>query len=362
MASVDIIKKAQSLLAKKEYAKAANLLEPNIISFSNSFQFHYTLGLSFLYLGDIGGAELYFKKARNIKMQDINLILAQACIFLRKGQIDRSLSYCLDALDIDAQNPYARRFLLLLKKYGDTEIISQWIYNGKILRFYPPLPKKNPVFSILAVFLTLSILGLGVFFFFQKQNHAQIQRADLSALNLTLEEKANSLEKDIGTSLYRYILTVSELEKSYKKAQDAFQKNDDTLSQIEINRILNSNASFAIKQKAQLLMQYLSEPTFDSLKTKLQYADIAKDPYLYLDCWVLWSGRLSNLLRTETKSEAQLLIGYEDMKKIEGIVPVIIPANIQVDETRPLKILGKIQIVDTAIVIKIKSIYQSVYD
>ena len=73
MSSVDIIKKAQSLLAKKEYAKAANLLDPNIISFSNSFQFHYTLGLSFLYLGDIGGAELYFKKARNIKMQDINL-------------------------------------------------------------------------------------------------------------------------------------------------------------------------------------------------------------------------------------------------------------------------------------------------
>ena len=210
--------------------------------------------------------------------------------------------------------------------------------------------------------MTLSILGLGAFFFLQKQNHAQIQRADLSALNLTLEEKANSLEKDIATSLYRYILTASELEKSYKKAQDAFQKNDDTLSQIEINRILNSNASFAIKQKAQLLMQYLAEPTFDSLKTKLQYADIVKDPYLYLDCWVLWGGRLSNLLRTETKSEAQFLIGYEDMKKIEGIVPVIIPANIQVDETRPLEILGTIQIIDTAIVIKIKSIYQSVYD
>ena len=138
MAPVDIIKKAQSLLAKKEYAKAANLLEPNIISFNNSFQFHYTLGLSFLYLGDIGGAELYFKKARNIKMQDVNLILAQACIFLRKGQVDRSLSYCLDALDIDAQNPYARRFLLLLK---NTAIQKLFLSGYIMVKFYDFIPR-----------------------------------------------------------------------------------------------------------------------------------------------------------------------------------------------------------------------------
>ena len=144
-----------------------------------------------------------------------------------------------------------------------------------MVKFYDFIPRYKNLFSILAVFDSIYTWAW-CFFFLQKQNHAQIQRADLSALNLTLEEKANSLEKDIATSLYRYILTASELEKSYKKAQDAFQKNDDTLSQIEINRILNSNASFAIKQKAQLLMQYLAEPTFDSLKTKLQYADIVK--------------------------------------------------------------------------------------
>lgn len=362
MASVDIIKKAQNLLAKKQYAQAGKLLEPHILSFQNSFLFHYTLAVSFLYLGDIGGAELYFKKARNIKMQDVNLILGQACIFLRKGQVDRAIEYCVEALGLEPENRYAKRFLNLIKEYGDKETLSQWIFDGRIKKYYPPLPKRNFVPHFLFGFLVLSILGFLSFFIFQNFNTKPELRADLSALNLTLEEKANSLEKDIGTSVYRYILTMSEVEKSYKTAQEAFQKNDDTKAQIEINRILHSNASFAIKQKAQLLMEYLSEPTFDSLKTSLTYADIVKDPYLHLDCWVRWGGRLSNLNYSETQIEAQLLLGYEDMKKIEGFVPVIIPANMQVDDTRALEVLGKIELKDSIMVLRVKSIYQSIHN
>ena len=86
---------------------------------------------------------------------------------------------------------------------------------------------------------------------------------------------------------------------------------------IVINVLLNSNASVSIKQKARQLMDYLEEPVFDSKLEQYTFQEVSKDLSLYQDCYVIWTGRVTNVNSNEKYFNADFLVGYEDMKKID---------------------------------------------
>ncbi len=354
------LEKAKKLLRKRQFSSVVKLLEPLLFDFRDSFQYFYTLGLACLYLGDVGGAETYFKKARQIKMNDVNLILAQACLFLRKGSVDRALEYCLDALELESDNRYALRFLARIRKKGDKDRMIEWAHDGRIKVFYPPLGLHPSIIpGIITILLILASLAL-IFINSKAILGLNGNRADISELNLTYDDRSDLLEKDLSSSVYTYILTKSQVEQSFSKAQTEFQRFNDNAAQLEINRILNSNAAVSVKQKARELMTYLAEPGFDSIKNSFSYTDVSREPVLYTDCWVLWSGRVSNITVTDTVTRCSLLIGYEDMKNIEGIVPLQLPSSILIDPEKPVSVLAKIVFPDGKLTLQGKSVYQSV--
>ena len=354
------LEKAKKLLRKRQFSSVVKLLEPLLFDFRDSFQYFYTLGLACLYLGDVGGAETYFKKARQIKMNDVNLILAQACLFLRKGSVDRALEYCLDALELESDNRYALRFLARIRKKGDKDRMIEWAHDGRIKVFYPPLGLHPSIIPGIITILLLLTAGTIIFANSKSILGLNGNRADISDLNLTYDDRSDLLEKDLSSSVYTYILTKSQVEQSFSKAQTEFQRFNDNAAQLEINRILNSNAAVSVKQKARELMTYLAEPSFDSIKNSFSYTDVSKEPVLYTDCWVLWSGRVSNITVTDTITRCSLLIGYEDMKNIEGIVPLQLPSSILIDPEKPVSVLAKIIFPDGKLALQGKSVYQSV--
>jgi tetratricopeptide (TPR) repeat protein len=354
------LEKAKLLLRKRKFSSVVKLLEPLLFDYRESFQYFYTLGLACLYLGDVGGAETYFKKARQIKINDVNLILAQACLFLRKGYVDRALEYCLDALELESDNRYALRFLSRIRKKGDKERMIEWAHDGRIKVFYPPLGLHPSIIPFIITILLLLTAGTIIFANSKSILGLNGNRADISDLNLTYDDRSDLLEKDLSSSVYTYILTKSQVEQSFSKAQTEFQRFNDNAAQLEINRILNSNAAVSVKQKARELMTYLAEPSFDSIKNSFSYTDVSKEPVLYTDCWVLWSGRVSNITVTDTITRCSLLIGYEDMKNIEGIVPLQLPSSILIDPEKPVSVLAKIIFPDGKLALQGKSVYQSV--
>jgi tetratricopeptide (TPR) repeat protein len=105
---------ARKYLKKRQFSKVINLLEPHIMEYRQSFQFFYILGVACLYQGDIGGCEEYFQSARHIKMNDVNLILGQAVLFLKKCRIEKAIEYCVDAINLEPENPRPKKFLKLL--------------------------------------------------------------------------------------------------------------------------------------------------------------------------------------------------------------------------------------------------------
>ena len=111
-------------------------------------------------------------------------------------------------------------------------------------------------------------------------------------------------------------------------------------------------------------MGYLKEPAFDSLKENFSIEQVNKDPLLYIDCFVDWSGRISNEVKTENSEKFTFLVGYEDLKNVQGVVDVqldFLPVP-ELDSSRPVRILGRICSDGGKIYLRCKSVYQNIYN
>ncbi|MBO5400974.1 MAG: hypothetical protein J6A14_03970 [Spirochaetaceae bacterium] len=358
MQKTDILAQAEKAFRARNFSKVISLLEPQIIEYKENFRFYYLLGVSCMYRNDFGGAESYLSRARRIKLNSSDLMVAQAALFLRRGDIPRAVEYYLEVLEYAPNNKTAKKALKYIRNNSAEEKVQSATFSKNIMKFFPStgLHPLVPVFSIIVV----CVLVFGVFF---ATNYKRIlglngTRADLSAFVLSVDEKSHPLEMDLSTTNYRYILSSTEVAKLYGEAQTLFQQGKDNAVQININKLLNSNASTAIKYKANLLLEYLEEPSFDNFSNTFSYEDLKQDPYLYQNCWIILSGRISNVNITENVYFCDLLVGYEDMKKLDGIVPMEISQPITIDATQGIKVLGKIVLRDGKVALEVKSIYQ----
>lgn len=365
-----VLEKARSLLQRRKFSLVISLLEsgnaPEI--YRDDFIYYLTAGLACLYLGDTGSAGAYFQHARHIRMTDPTLLNAQAVLFLRRGDTDRAVQYYLDVLEYNPNDKTALNAMSFLKSHGSYEEICRIIDNGEIEKFYPPLG-VNPdvirriVFSVAAgVLLALGIINFGKSASFMRKIHFPMNksRADLSSLFLSVDEKNNLQAKNLSGENYRYVLADRQILKAYDDALSYFQDYRDNASQVEINRLLNSNASDFIKQNAMVIQSSLKEQTFDSLLDNYDYSVVALDPALYLGCWVAWSGRISNALEEGNSFRCDLLVGYENMDRVDGFVHVFFEEAPypHIDAERPVRILGKIAVENGKLLLNGRAVYQ----
>jgi tetratricopeptide (TPR) repeat protein len=360
----DVLQIAQGLMKRRKFSAAIRLLEGRNEIYEGNFDYYILLATAYLYVGDAGTASSYYQHAREIKLTDTTLLLGQAVLFLRRGDTDRAIQYYLEILDNEPQNVLAKKALEFIRTKGDYGTICRWVDSGKMEQFYPPVG-VNP-HKILGIVLpaVACILGfmLVMHFFELRRSVSEGTRADLSSFVLSADESKHAQETDMTGSAYRFILSSREITGSYEKAQRYFQEFRDNSAQIEINRLLNSNAVPSIKQKARMLMSYLSVPTFDTVTDSPSYEDVVKNPDLYMDCYVVWAGRISNAETQGTTYLCDLLVGYETMQKVTGIVPLKFSTNPGITNDKPVKVLGRLTTEDGKLCIEGHAVYQSVND
>ena len=318
-------------MRRRRFATAIKRLEAKKDIYDENFEYYLTLGIACLYVGDIGASSSYFQLARRIKLTDTRLLLGQAAIFLRRGDTARALQYYLEIKENDPLNKTADNAMEFIRVHGNYDTICRWVDTGRIEQFYPPLGSNPDRLTLLAIAGTAFVLGVVfTFIFFPRGQQYTGPRADLTKLELSSEEKANAQEKDLS-------------------------------AQVEVNMILNSDASVAVKKKARLLMGYFEIPDFDTITDVPSFGDVAANPALYLDCWVNWGGKISNAVTYEDGSyTCDLLVGDEALSKYEGTVRVRFESAPVVDGSRAVKILGKLTLEDGIVCLAGRAVYQSI--
>lgn len=313
----------------------------NVHVLKDPFQYHYLLGLCCLYAGDFGGAFTYFNRAKSIKFREPGPLLGLALYFLRRGDTEKAVGLYLDVQDLDAGSTIARRALNLIRRSGGGEAISARIQGGKAFRLYPRFPGGGrPAFVLPAAAVLAAVLaGSGLFFFARALPGPQ--RGGMEDSALAGEERSSPVETG---GVYRYVLTVDEVISCYNEARLFFNKYRDEKAKYNLNRLLESNASAPVKNKARLLKSFTAAPGFDTLKDRFSYADVAGESVLYRDCYVIWKGMAANIAREENRTSFDLLVGYDTRTVMEGAVRVEMTFSAEINAALPLEVLGKIVI------------------
>lgn len=360
----DVLTLAWQDMRRRHFATAIKRLESRADVYEENFEYYLTLGIACLYVGDIGMSSSYFQMARRIHLTDTRLLLGQAAIFLRRGDTARALQYYLEIKENEPGNKVAASAMEFLRQHGDYDTICRWVDTGRIEQFYPPLGINPDKILMISLPVVACIVGVVCAISFIPRGQQYVgPRADLSRLELTVDEKNDAKEKDMSTQSFKFVLNNKEITKKYNNALQYFQNHRDNAAQIELNYLLNSNASLSIKQKASMLMGYFEIPDFDSIKDVPSYSDVVSNYVLYLDCWVNWGGKISNAVTYENGSySCDLLVGDESLSKYEGTVNVRFDSTPAIDGSQPAKILGKIVIEDGNVCLKGRAVYQTVYN
>jgi tetratricopeptide (TPR) repeat protein len=338
-----ILTRAVRVLWRGKYGEVISLLEPEVVRYHDSFNYYYILGSACLRAGDLGGAFTYYKRAREIKMLEPLVLLGMAVYYLHRGDTGKAVDLYLEVLDLDPRNRIAKRGLQVLRKHGGSGGIQGWLDSGKASRLFPPVPKP-PLGQVrvlvpgalVLLLLTGGILAkLGLF----SPGRAGSERAGLPGIALEREDREMPVQLG-GT--YRYILTRREALDLYETGRRLFTGYRDEAAKLSLNRLIESNASDTLKNRARLLISYMEVPGFDTLKDQFSFAEVRRDPILYRDCYVIWRGMATNLNAGESSTAFDFLIGYDTRTKLEGIVQVHFDLSVSLDPERPLEVLGRV--------------------
>lgn len=347
---------ARQLMRRRQFGSAISLLQQYYEYYKGTFEYYLMLGTSYLYVGDVGSASRNYDEARKIKLENSELYLGQAAIFLRRGETDRAIQYYLDIQNFDPNNVTVREAMEFIRGKGDYKTICEWTESGRIMRFYPPLGMNPDIIRnsilcglVLGACISAGILIGGKFLHGGERAAAPRTAAEnavsktFQRLELTEDEARNAQDLSLSDGEVHFQLSGTEIRRSYDSAIEFVKAGRDNAARVEINRIRSSNAVPSIKKKAEDLQVTLKVPTVDSLKDNYSYQTVAEDPLLYRGCYVVWDGRLANVeSRDDGSVRCTLLVGYDTKKTILGMVPVLFKEapSPQLDTEKPVRILG----------------------
>lgn len=340
----NILTKAVRLSRKGNYDEAIKILESEANRYYGSFTYYYILGNSYLHSKIFGIALTYIKLALKQKMRDPNALLAMAALYLNHGDTDKAVDCYLEVQSVEESNRVARKAMNIIRKNPGPDNISAWIDSGKLHTIFPPFPKadikvKNIILMIIAGLAGLSLaFGIAV-----KTGFISLPSGGkrIPPMEISLASEERDAPVQTGGS-YRYVLSRNQVLDDYNDAVNLFTDSRDEAAKVKLNRLLESNASEPVKNKARILISFMEIPGFNTLKDKFSYSDVVKEPFIYRDCHVIWRGMASNLNLEQNHTAFDFLVGYDTYRTMEGIVQVDYDFAIPVNPERPVEILGRI--------------------
>lgn len=329
---------ARRLFRARKFPDVIRVLEPEVFRYRESFDYFYLLGFSCLQTGDLGGAFSYISRAHQLSRDDTNALLGIAAIHMRRHETEAAVKRWLEVLELDPANRIARRGMDLVRRGMTPEKLQEFIDSGRMKSLYPALPSRGvsplPFIIVLAVLAVGAAIVIGIRFAPAHQE----ERPGVSAVELP-SNLASLTETGGG---FTYILTERQVRDAFQKAKQRLLEYRDNLAGVQINRILQSNAALPVKERARLLKGFITQPSFLTLRDSFPYRIVSAEPVLYDGCSVSWRGKIANLKVGKDAITFDLLVGYDQEKVLEGIVPVTLPFAAELENGGGIEVLGQI--------------------
>ena len=347
-----VLNKAAYLAKKQKYEDAIKILKDEEDRYYDSFKYYYLYAVICLYSGNFIEAKENFDLARKKKINDPLTMLGHAVLYLKRMNTVQAVSYYLEVQEMDPKNKIAKKALEVIRKHSASEDLSDWIASDKLKKIFPPIPAAvldgRAIFKIVIIFAAVLLASYGVLAFLNIAPHPfKSDKPRMTAeYTLSSRERGEPVQTD---GLFRYILTRDEAINLYDRALSFFSSYRDEAAKVNINRIIESNASEGLKNRARLMLDNMEVPGFDNFNRSdnPSYSDVLRESVIYRNVHVIWRGMATNVEVTDENTRFDLLVGYDTRTSLEGIVPVIFYSPVAVNTERPLEVLGRIVLVSS---------------
>ncbi|WNY63792.1 tetratricopeptide repeat protein [Borreliella americana] len=349
-----IINKSIYYYNSKKYSQAIKLLEKEIFFYKNYYLYHYVLGMSYLRIGNLGNAQTYLKKAYTLNPGESNIKQAIAILLVSQGKEEKAIQIWLKMIEENQEVDRSELSLEIIRKnpIKDSAFFKNSNLYEKLFPTIKAIPDKNSTKLIIIIIIGgivfISMLAIYFVFYEQKTKTSANLKTEinknLNNIAAYIDDiKINNKEKIKNEEgQFILILTSDEIKNSFEKIKIYLKKGKDNFARVEINKILNSNASESIKLKAKNLASFISRPDFISFNEHLNLKDIKKDPSIYSNVYVKWEGVVNNIEKKDNIIQFDFYVGY-NKNVLSGIIPTKTTFDIDIDFKDNVEILGQIE-------------------
>ncbi len=226
----------------------------------------------------------------------------------------------------------------MLRKGLSRDGLQDLIDSGRVRQLYPAQSGRGrAAWMIAAGVFAAAVLASGITVVLVSRPRGP-GRPEVAGIELPVDLPRFTEE----TAGARYTMSEKQVRQTFQKVKDEMLAFHDNLAVREANRILLSNASVPVKERARLLKSHAVRPSFTTVRDPFPYREVAKEPLLYDGCAVGWRGKLANLSIGEQSLSFDLLVGYEAETELAGIVPVTLDFPVQVENGIALEVLGTV--------------------
>nr|WP_024654119.1 tetratricopeptide repeat protein [Borrelia persica] len=356
MASRKLINKSISYYNSHRYADAIKLIEKEIFFYKNYYIYHYILGMSYLRMGNLGNAQTYLKKAYTLNPTEPDIKQSIAILLAAQGKEDKAIQIWLKMIEENQETKRSELSLEIIRKHpiqGTLFLNKNKIYD----KLFPEIKinkgeNLSKLIKILLATAGISFLLIAIFLFtdfksniklISNDSQTKIKKAITNIATYIDDIKINDKEKIKNhEGQFVFILTETEIKNSFQKIKTHLKKGKDNFARIEINKILNSNASESIKLKAKNLASFISRPDFITFNDYLVLKEIKKNPLIYSNVYVKWEGLVNNIEKQNNITYFDFYVGY-NKNILEGIITTKTTFDIKINSKDCVEILGQIE-------------------
>jgi len=346
--------RASRLARSGKYEAALRVLQPEVTRYGRSFNYHYLMGAVCLHAGDFGGAMTYLRLARELKGRDPSTIVGLAALYLARNDASRAVDLYLEALEIDPGNRTARNAMRVIRRHAGADELSAWRDSGRLPSLYPPIPFAGPSaravaaaaggLALLLAFVLGALVQTGLL---ADPLRPMGSREIPPGLRLTREDRRSPIAP--GGPPREFMLSQSQAVEIYERALALFSSHRDEAARVYLNRILESNASEGIRNRASRMLLFMDPPRFDNFRRgdNVDFHEAWQDPLLYRGVHVIWRGVASNASVSSEGTSFDLLVGRDSPRIVEGIVPVEFAGAVPVPDGQ-VEVLGRVAPIDAS--------------
>ncbi len=341
-----LIKEAYRLYRKRRYRDSIVILEKLVSSGGKDAYVHFLLAVNYLLDGKLNRIDEHLRKSG---FADKNYLPAiQLDLFLSLKSAENAanvLSKYLDAYQRFPADSYIRKGMTCLREadnFPDLQMKAR-------LNDFVEVPRPAGIKCVRTVKLrgrrsyrmlkTLLLVMSGIFVLaaitygvYSNRNsiigmlsvkagkeHADAPRElEMITIEKDRYDLIDKIKKE-KTPVFYY--SNDEIYQDFNKARTLIKNEKHNEALIILNKLLNSNASFSVKERADFLRRFIINVE-DRDCTTATFGEVSRNTYLYQGMMISWKGKVANLKRRDGRLLFHLLTEYRQHDMFSGIAEV----------------------------------------